>query len=104
MDNFKIIYKILRLLEEAMDDDYFDRSMLSAEYFGVSENRLNAILKMLQDEGYVKGVIYVKGLAGVKLERNFGITLKGLEYLEENSTMKKAAALLKGIKETVPGL
>ena len=39
-----------------------------------------------------------------KLERNFGITLKGLEYLEENATMKKAAALLKGIKETVPGL
>ena len=32
------------------------------------------------------------------------ITLKGLEYLEENSLMKKAANLAKGIKETIPGL
>ena len=30
------------------------------------------------------------------------ITLKGLEYLQENSMMKKAAAFLKTIKETVP--
>ena len=104
MDNFKIIYKILKLLESAMDYDEFDRSQLSPELLGVSENRLNAILKMLQDEGYVSGVLYVKGLSGVKLDKYFGITLKGLEYLEENTAMKKVAGLLKGIKETVPGL
>ena len=92
------------MLEEAMDYEEFDRSKLSAEFFGVTENRFNTILKMLQQEGYVHGVIYKKGLQGVKLERDFGITLKGLEYLEENSTMKKVANLLKGIKETVPGL
>jgi len=32
------------------------------------------------------------------------ITLKGLEYLEENTLMKKAANLAKGIKDTIPGL
>lgn len=32
------------------------------------------------------------------------ITLKGLEYLEENTLMKKAASLAKGIKDTIPGL
>lgn len=104
MDNFKIIFKILKLLEEAMDYDEFDMSKLSAEFFGITENRLNTILRMLQEEGYVHGVVYKTGLSGVKVTQNFGITLKGLEYLEENSTMKKAAALLKGIKDTVPGL
>lgn len=104
MDNFKVIYKILKLLEVAMDYDEFDRSQLTAEYLGISKNRLNAILIMLQEEGYVHGVMNAQGLRGVKLSRNFGITLKGLEYLEENSTMKKAAALIKGIKDTIPGL
>lgn len=88
----------------AMDYDEFDTRQLSAEYLGISKNRLNAILIMLQEEGYVHGVMYVKGLHGVKLDPSFGITMKGLEYLEENSMMKKAAALMKGIKETIPGL
>ena len=32
------------------------------------------------------------------------ITLKGLEYLNENAIMKKVANFFKGIKESVPGL
>lgn len=32
------------------------------------------------------------------------ITLQGLEYLQENSLMKKAAAFVKGVKEIVPGI
>ncbi|MEE1527277.1 MAG: YjcQ family protein [Blautia sp.] len=32
------------------------------------------------------------------------ITLKDLEYLEENSMMKKAAGIAKGIKDTILGL
>lgn len=32
------------------------------------------------------------------------ITLKGLEYLQENSMMKQAAAFAKGIKDIVPGI
>ena len=103
MDNFKIIYRILKLLEEAMDYDQFHTSMLTPELLGVSENRLNHILKMLQESGYITGIIYRAGLSEVKLNRP-EITLKGLEYLEENSIMKKVAGLLKGIKETVPGL
>lgn len=86
-----------------MDYDEFDLSLLNPELLGVSENRMNAILITLQDEGYISGIIYRKGLNGVKLNKPV-ITLKGLEYLEENSMMKKVAGLLKGIKETVPGL
>lgn len=32
------------------------------------------------------------------------ITLKGMEYLSENTFMKKAANLVKGIKDTIPGM
>ena len=33
MDNFKVIYKILKVLESAMDCDEVDRSLLKAEYY-----------------------------------------------------------------------
>ena len=84
MDNFKVIYKILKLLEEAMDQDEFDINLLSPDLLGVTENHRN-------------------GLSGVKLSKP-AITLKGLQYLEENSMMKKVSGILKGIKETIPGL
>ncbi|SCL85076.1 YjcQ family protein [Sporanaerobacter sp. PP17-6a] len=103
MDNFKIIYKILKTLEKAMDYDEFDARLISAETLGVSQNRWEAIMVMLQDEGYIEGISYVKsmGMRGVKLI-DLKITLKGLEYLEENSFMKKAANLAKGIADLIP--
>lgn len=106
MDNFRIIYRILRILEKAMDCEEFDRHMISAEALGLSEARRTAILKMLAENGYVQGLDISKGLQGdvtISMRRP-EITLKGLEYLEENSLMKKAAALAKGIKDIVPGI
>jgi len=60
-------------------------------------------MAMLQDAGYVEGVHYIKsmGMKGIKLT-DVRITLKGLEYLEENSFMKKAANIAKGITDLIP--
>lgn len=103
MDNFKIIYKILKILEKAMDYDEFDKSLISAEVLGITQNRWESIMKMLQNSGYIEGVSYIRsmGMRGIKLI-NPRITLKGLEYLEENSFMKKAAAIAKGISDLIP--
>lgn len=106
MDNFKIIYKMLRILEQSMDLDEFDRQLLSAESLDISENRRRAILEMLLNEGYIKGASVIRSIGGngIKIGPDIGITLKGLEYLGENSLMKKAANIAKGIKDIVPGL
>ena len=42
MDNFKVIYKILKVLESAMDCDEVDRSLLKAENFKITEYYQNA--------------------------------------------------------------
>lgn len=61
---------------------------------------------MMQDEGYIKGIVCVQSAGDDK--RHIAdpikpvITIKGLEYLAENSMMKKAANLAKGIKDFVP--
>lgn len=97
MNNFKIIYKILRLFERALDYEEFDVSSINATDLGISKERLDGILRMLVDDGYLLGIIYKPNLLGVKITKNARITLRGLEYLEENSLMKKASDIAKGI-------
>ncbi|MFR4439029.1 MAG: YjcQ family protein [Hungatella sp.] len=107
MDDFRLIYQILRILQKSMDLEEFDTETLSAEALGLSVPKWSRIMTMLLNERYISGgqtwnamdCSYPK----VALTRP-EITLKGLEYLEENSLMKKAANLAKGIKETIPGL
>ncbi len=94
MDKFKIIYHILKTLEKALDYSEFDYSVLSAESLGISEERFESLLIMLQKEGYIENLnIYSfmadKGRANIKKPVEPKITLLGLEYLQENSLMKK---------------
>lgn len=106
MDNFTTIYKILSYLEKAMDYDQPDWRAIGAEHLGINENRWRHIMKMLIDNGYIEGVA-VLPIMGSGFDFKFinpAITLAGLSYLEENSTMKKAYKILKGIKDITPGI
>lgn len=107
MDDFRLIYKILRILQKSMDCEEFDTSVLSPEALKLSVPKWSRIMAMLLKEGYIEGGQTWNamdfGYPRVALTRP-EITLKGLEYLEENTLMKKAADLAKGIKDTIPGL
>lgn len=103
MDDFKTIYRILSYLHTAMDYDEVDLERLSPESLRISPQRRNSILEMLVREGYIDGVT-VKRSADGYLEISIAaprITLKGLEYLEENSMMKKVASAVKGVVEII---
>ncbi len=104
MDNFKIIYKILKILESAMSLEEFDKSLISAEKLNLSIPLWSRIIKMLVDNGYVTGIevwnsfdCQYPRVSVIRPE----ITLKGLEYLNENSVMKKIANAAKGIVEAI---
>lgn len=88
-----------------MDYPEFDVDRLSPEALGISASRRDALLEMLLKKGYIDG-IEVKKYIGDKYNtvigiENIKITIDGLEYLEDNSLMKKAANLAKGIAEIV---
>ena len=103
MDNFKIIYKILRALEAAMDYEEFNMEQISPNILGISEPRCEAIMQMLLNNGYIEGGKIV-ALLGTPPKITWGrpqITLAGLEYLNENSMMKKLANAAKGIVDLV---
>lgn len=105
MDNFKIIYKILKRLESMMDCEYTDTTAISHERLGITRERWEQILILLQENGYIKGIATAKTVEDDKSHIVEPIkpiiTLKGLEYLADNSLMKKAGNMLKGIIETV---
>ena len=100
MEQFKQIYRILSILHKAMDLEEWDSELLFPESLGISLPMWSRLMAMLLKEGYITGgeawgsfdVSYPK----VKLSRP-EITLKGLEYLEENSLMKKAGEMLKEV-------
>lgn len=93
MDNFKAVYKILTALEKAMDLPEFD------------VERWARYIEMMADVGYIKGVELHKNILGETVAncKNMRITLKGLEYLQEDSIMQKFYKVAHGITEVAAG-
>ena len=62
----------------------------------------------VQDNGYIMGLVYTQKMSDVfphiVQPIKPRITIKGMEYLEENSMMQKASKLLRGSKEIIPGI
>ena len=93
MDNFKIIYRILSYLEEAMDYEAPDMNCISPAGLRMTRQRWNAIMAMLREEDLIDGLT-VKKFAGGAITVSGTrprITLRGLEYLAENPCMKRWA-------------
>ena len=92
-EDFRTIYKILSILQKSMDFEVLDIRRLSADNLGITEPKRKAILGMLLKNGYIEGFQVIQYIGDQ--------TPKGLEYLEENSLMQKAARLAKGIAEVL---
>ena len=108
MDNFAAIYKILKVLDRHKGDEEFDSVQISAETLGISHRDWEQLLIELQRNGYVDGVLYERTMSDKYphvVEPVYPrITLRGMEYLSENTLMKKAGRVLRGIKDMTPGL
>ena len=102
-DNFKCIYKILKALEKAMDYPEFDIAQISYEKLEVSKERWGRYLEMMADVGYIKGIrVYTDCTDELYIENDgIRITLKGLEYLSENTIMQRLYKSAMGVKELV---
>lgn len=104
MDNFKAVYTILAALEAAMDCPEFDINQIGPEVLGVSNERWARYIEMMADVGYIKGVSVTSRLrVGTVVDaKNIRITLKGLEYLQESSIMRKLYNAAKGVADLIP--
>lgn len=92
MDRKKLIYSILKELEQGNEPKQSDYE-LELEQWG-------ELAELIRDEGYAKNVTVQRGGLGNKVVYAWldkaQITIKGLDYLEENSALAKT---YKGLKE-----
>ena len=106
MNDFTVVYRILNAFQKAMDQESFDPELISANRLKVSENRRNKLLIQLIKNDYIENIDikqYVdEESPDIIIHPSATITLKGLEYLESNGMMKRAAAIFKELKEFIP--
>ena len=107
MKTHEVIVKILQLLEDSLDKDSLDESSFSAESLGISKIKRDYILEMMQDVGIIKGVAFTRGgnngrAPVITFIEDMQITLRGIMYLEENTTTAKIIKAAKLLKDTIP--
>mgnify|MGYP000862257171 CR=1 FL=1 len=106
-DYFKIVFVILTELYECKKlNERVNLKAIHPERFGIPDGYLLDILSELLDEGYVKGfeVLETKSGRTVCGLDDIGITMRGIEYLQDNGKMKKVYEAMKEIRDWVPGL
>ncbi len=99
MNNFYVIYKILYNLDKYKGDEAFDYRSISPEAMGISFTTWEQLMIELQANGYIRGLVYTKTLSDkfphIIEPIEVQITLRGMEYLEDNSMMAKAKEALR---------
>lgn len=92
---FKSVFKILNTLDLFLDYDKVDIEQLSPKTLKLSESRWKHYILMLYNAEYIDGVDIRETINGdVNIDiTDIKITLKGLEYLANNDTMRKVASV-----------
>lgn len=98
-DMHVLIYKILNYLYECLKKGiHIDLAefIRDCNLENVSEQYWQSVIEELDQHGYIKGVIIrdTKTQKAIMLKDDFGITLEGVEYLQENSMMSKVKDFL----------
>lgn len=103
-DMHVVMYKILAYLYECMKEgEKPKKGEFSAERMGINEPYWKCIMSELVRRKLVKGVEALPANEGDYIQLvNPRITMEGVEFLMENSMMRKARDFLISIKAAVP--
>lgn len=105
-DYFVLAYRILKYLYACFNaGEKTDIEMFGPDALGINNGYWVNLLESLSNEGYVTGVAFPSAAGDVRSAKVYDarITQKGIEFLEDNKRMKRAAEFLRAVKETVPG-
>ena len=102
-----VMYKILAYLysclksgEEPKREHYWnDGDVLDIPYAYWAQ-----IMRDMDERGYIRGFVFIDEWGGGTIVKaaNPGITMEGVEFLQENSLMQKALRFLKETKSALP--
>ena len=108
-DYFVIVYKVLGYLYDCLkrgndpDLNYLEQIF---EVANVGADYSDYIYGSMYKDGLIQGIALIsmrnKKFQGIKFLPDFSITPIGIEYLQNNSSMAKAAEYLKSINDILP--
>ena len=105
-DYFVVVYKVLAYLYDCLKSDKEPDENAIRSIAGVSDNYFTTIVEDMVSHDLAKGLApyrFEGGISGVTFG-NPRITMEGVQYLQENSMMKKVAKFLKDVKGSLPFL
>ena len=102
-DYFVLVYKLLAILYTTLKNGkVVTDSELKELSEGLPLDYWEYILKSLSEDGYITGVKPISSLSGNSIQiTTLQITPKGIEYLQDNSKMKKEKEVLKNIPQWI---
>lgn len=108
-DYFSIVYKLLAILYDNLKDGLkpdLKAILNDTEIFPIDQTYWIAVFEDLIDKGYIKGVSVVTVVGNSKriqeTRDGIRITMDGVEYLSNDSTMNKAAKVWGVAKDFLP--
>ena len=98
INQLKIVVSLLR--------EITDGNVPKADDYGITNTQYWDILDAMQDEGLIKDIKFTRGGRGNPIIGVFAesvkVTIKGMEYLNNNSALAKTYKGLKEIREWLP--
>ncbi len=81
-----------------------DPNILQATTFSISNGQFYKTLKMLANDSYIDEITFTTTKTGIVVGGldSCSITIKGLEYLADNTKMKQVYKILKEAREWLP--
>lgn len=104
-DYFAIVYKILEYLYSCMRNGEpvdIEKIRWDSKAIDINQSYWEDIIRNMYEEGYIRDVFLINAINLPKPAIKFGnlsITQKGIEYLQDNSKMQKAAGVVKTVAE-----
>ncbi|WP_103110717.1 YjcQ family protein [Brevibacillus reuszeri] len=102
-----VIQEILEHLDKSLDDERVDIGPISPENLEISYPRWSRVIQMMLESELIEGFAPVKTLGSTYTSFKAidpRITLRGIQFLADNSNFSKLYRAAKEIKDWIPGL
>lgn len=103
MNDFKAMARILSAVKQCESERRMDFSLFQSEVLKTDETTRDSLIVKLQKDGYIEGFMIIDDIDNQAYpfiawtHSNPKITIKGMTFIEENKTLKKA---MKEIRDT----
>lgn len=111
MNLLTLLYRILKLASTTAGSEELSPAseLYIPDVLKANEQEIESVIFQAYKEGYIDGVhaVEIDGLKKPKVlmsDSYIRLTIKGMEYASNNSSVKKIEKALKTVKDFVPGL